>query len=66
MKDKIKLTFKSYFKYTFIFTGDDGETYQAGGDASDIYRFGVDKDNIATLNKEGEWEFEGLSLTKIS
>jgi len=50
----IPLKFRSYYKYTFIFTGEDKNCKiccRCGGDHSDIYRFEVTPDKAYYLEE---------------
>ena len=48
----VKVKFSSYWKYTFVFTGEvDGTliSVRVGGDSNGIYRFEVDANSVETV-----------------
>lgn len=56
---KVEVTFSSYYKYTFCFSGTlpNGDTILvgAGGDASDIYKWEVKANEKVTLEELESW-----------
>lgn len=62
---KKEVRFFSYYKFIFTFEDDEGNFYETEGDADDIYRFNVSRENVLERNKEGEFFIDGLKVTKF-